>query len=276
MATDVGVLITPFTVQEKKFFFLTIFVSVSMFFLGRHSCRTCSDPVAHWLRTNDLVEAPSGQCQQPMLKFADSVKQVVIHVGTHKKPLVCGERKGCQAIGFETNVDHFSTPVYQDPRLVMVPAAVTHCPGIAVFNVDKITGGNHGQLGPVSAVTAAKSISQKLVPAVTLASILSLIPPHVRISLLKVDARGYDLTVIKSAGKSIERVEEILVDVDLSVGDAFFHDHNGQGRVERYMHRVGFKPVAWTCKENPDLTEADFNQAGNVGCKEAVMLFEKL
>lgn len=46
-----------------------------------------------------------------------------------------------------------------------------------------------------------------------LSHIIDLIPSHLEIELLKIDAQGMDLEVVQSAGSSLQKIKKIIIEV---------------------------------------------------------------
>lgn len=54
---------------------------------------------------------------------------------------------------------------------------------------------------------------------ISLARVIDLIPDHLAIELLKVDAQGFDLEVVKSAGERLHRIDKIIIEAQDETAD---------------------------------------------------------
>jgi len=154
------------------------------------------------------------------LKLGPLVRKVILDVGVHEETQFfrhADESHDLVVIGFEP-IPQLYAIHKKHPRICIVPAAVSVVPpdnpGRISFNVF------NGVDSPMSSLLQLKrsgSLPQKSVMSyyvsiITLEEVLKLLPKHVRIPLVKVDAQGSDLLVVKSASAHISRIERIQVE----------------------------------------------------------------
>jgi len=119
-------------------------------------------------------------------------------------------------------------PACGNNRLVVFPSAVSSEVGYATFHLARnpycgslntVPGGldptllNHPDKDVRDVMKSCwGSLDEgqtKVVPTVTLASIISRIPDHIRIKYMKIDAQGQDFKILMSAGEQISRIEYV-------------------------------------------------------------------
>jgi FkbM family methyltransferase len=180
------------------------------------------------------------------------VKKVWFDVGAHKSAMYTRESLLTQPdlaiIAFEPMYDMWGqlSTAYAHDRLFSIPAAVSDGKGFAKFrraetdmcsslkdadpNVDiwKWPGG--------CSLTARTF----LVPVISLEEIIELIPLET-VEFVKVDAQGSDFDVLKSAGKSLERINSIVVEVQIN--HVLYKDAKTEQEFVDYMGDRGFEVV---------------------------------
>eukprot|EP00658_Telonema_sp_P-2_P047156 TRINITY_DN3571_c0_g2_i1.p1 TRINITY_DN3571_c0_g2~~TRINITY_DN3571_c0_g2_i1.p1 ORF type:complete len:288 (-),score=55.69 TRINITY_DN3571_c0_g2_i1:77-940(-) len=80
---------------------------------------------------------------------------------------------------------------------------------------------------------------RRLVPVVTLAPLLAALPPQVELELLKIDAQGADLMVVKGAGIGLLRAKR--VQMEGAVGRSLYAGGPTRDEVVGVMEAAGFK-----------------------------------
>jgi len=172
-----------------------------------------------------------------------SVKTVIIDVG------VCFQSQfqrqldqddSLLIIGFEPLHAHLGNWMPKKlkvvhPRLVMIPAAVSHLAAAEhggrrtlpfnfflpnlhtpLSSLYELAPGMKERMLKLGGKLGVEKIS---VHAVTLEEILQRLPPHLTVSLLKIDAQGADLSVVLSAGSHLGRIKRIQLECqDLPIG----------------------------------------------------------
>jgi FkbM family methyltransferase len=125
-------------------------------------------------------------------------------------------------MAFEPNPTNLAK-VVPDPRLVVVPVALSNATGFLPFKPWSPTGGSILDLGPGHdsyLPPEARSLSPDRlveVPVLRLSDILLHIGDDVSIEYLKSDAQGADLLVVVGAGDSLRRIRAVTVECqDLS------------------------------------------------------------
>ena len=77
------------------------------------------------------------------------------------------------------------------------------------------------------------------VPVITLADVLECVHPDVRIELIKVDAQGLDLEIVRSAEHHLQRVERIQMEV--AVAAKMYLESEVKSEVAQAMSELGFE-----------------------------------
>lgn len=120
---------------------------------------------------------------------------------------------------FNKKVRDLSVPLgHHDPRGIVLPIAIAPQSGSFPINVSRISGCS--SLLPISATSEGRwhpqcrqKVETRIVPAITLARVLELLPP-LPIHLLKLDVQGLDLDLLKATPLALlGRVESIELEV---------------------------------------------------------------
>eukprot|EP00759_Apiculatamorpha_spiralis_P037262 PhF_6_TR37183/c0_g1_i1/m.54774 len=147
-----------------------------------------------------------GTCR---LCVSRNVTQVVIEIGTNIDPNYAEfaqDNKDFLYMAVEPIPDHYKTMVkvatsgpkgLQPNRFIAVPAVVAPGDGFTVFNLAKSPAcSSMLEMNHKRTIGKCATLDKRLaVPKVTLDSLISLIPRHLPISLLSIDAQGFDLVV---------------------------------------------------------------------------------
>jgi len=133
------------------------------------------------------------------------VTSVVLNIGSNIDPVMPKESTGPCAIGiaFEPIVPHL---IRTHPQIYVVPAAV-----VAVSGGSLVSMYTYNQNGVSSSLSKASTTDQfwnnnknrgdgksKLVPSLTLETILQSIPVHIDIPYIKTDMQGYDFAAVRA------------------------------------------------------------------------------
>mmetsp|Transcript_17764 Transcript_17764/g.41204 ORF Transcript_17764/g.41204 Transcript_17764/m.41204 type:complete len:391 (+) Transcript_17764:191-1363(+) len=205
------------------------------------------------------------------LKLPHTVQRVVIDVGAcfrsqFAEQLEVDERLFVIAFEPLSKTARIDRSSFTHPRLLMIPAAVTDRvrssdpPEWLDFHFFT----NNLQTPMSSLLPLTEGMVDRLfglggdihkvvlqVPGITLKEVLDRIPDSVEIPLLKVDAQGADLSVVRSAGPSIRRVGRIQVECqDLPHGHRLlvYEGAHTKADMVEYMQSHGY--VAERCWYN--------------------------
>jgi hypothetical protein len=90
-----------------------------------------------------------------------------------------------------------------------------------------------------------------------LETILELIPRDLTIELLKVDAQGVDLRVVKSSGKQLNRIQKVIVEAQPAVKAVeLYQDGDNTQDTKSWMSKHGFElQEQYSFVENTDIDE---------------------
>jgi FkbM family methyltransferase len=157
-------------------------------------------------------------------------------------------------IAIEPNIDFYEY-LSKIPRLIPIMAAIFTVEGTRAFY-------EYAATGCSSLLEPNPNIDKKLskydwfdvctkikkttgVSTLRLETILSIIDPSLNIELLKVDAQGVDLDVVKSGGKQLRRIGKIIIETQIDnskKNESNILYKNGNTAVEtlEYMQAEGF------------------------------------
>ena len=92
-------------------------------------------------------------------------------------------------------------------RIIFLPVALAPYEGFSKFY-------GHDKLGTSSLLDSAfETINSTVVPTLKLSQIIELIPDNIEyIEILKIDAEGFDLQILKSGGQYLSRVALVTVE----------------------------------------------------------------
>ena len=139
-------------------------------------------------------------------------KRVVMNVGSNLQPVLPPENDlNTSAIAFEPIV-YCEIPV-KHPRLYVVKAAVSDADGLttmSVYNQDALS--SSLSAAEDSTWNKADRVMQTppvIVPVISMQNVLSSVPPHIDIWLLKTDMQGFDASAIKAGGDMLSRIHYV-------------------------------------------------------------------
>ena len=212
----------------------------------------------HLVLSSPIAKLRDGE--RPVLDIPVRAK-VLIDVGTHRDStflLRLQNDPAAWVIGFEADYLHYAHHVvkHSHPRMIMVNAAVGDSSrGWSTFyrwaymGKDwRFNSGDATQLG--SLLRAAdwgklEAHEEMQVAVVPLRDILILVPD--RVQILKVDAQGADLEVVKSAGDQIERIDRIVIELPYEAHTTTYSDQHDADDAEGYLESIGFhKERCWS------------------------------
>jgi FkbM family methyltransferase len=211
------------------------------------------------------------QNAKPMLEIPDGIKTVWINVGTHTDPLLPPDNdKSVMVIGFEPNLELIRR-ITPHERVYIVPAAVGNFEGVAAFHLSNNDGSSSSLAQFHDHAAKLNSGKSSYVPVVRLDSILQQIPDHIKVDKIKIDAQGFDLEVIKSAGSQLHRFKSIIGEVVVNEDLAYYKDvDNSRKSWLAFMGKNGYKKVAEECN---GVSEEQLKSG--VRCEEGNLEFEK-
>ena len=152
--------------------------------------------------------------------------------------------------------DQFQPLGHHHPRGLVLPIAVAPQNGVLPINVSQLSGcssivpfSSAGHEYKLMGSDACRSVAEtRLVPSITLAKLLRLMPPLLPIHMLKLDAQGVDFALIKSTPPVLlERVRSLHLEAindETRNGRPCPTLYDGQPRiseVKAYLHSIGFK-----------------------------------
>ena len=80
-----------------------------------------------------------------------------------------------------------------------------------------------------------------LVSIISLSDVLSRLPPDVRVPMLKVDAEGFDVDVIGSAGEALRRVDRFIVELVGDITDGDGNPFRSREAADEVAEQLGFQ-----------------------------------
>ncbi|CAF1202178.1 unnamed protein product [Adineta steineri] len=187
---------------------------------------------------------------QGYIPMEDTIKRVWIDVGSHSDSFAGGdhiyssvywphrtmkslrdefnESSDLMAIAIDPNA-RFHESLSKIPRLIPIIAAIYTIEGTQLFYEYALDGCSsllepNAKLDPNYYVDNWQIGCHQVkrmtgVSTIPLEKILSIIHPRLDIQLLKIDAQGVDLDVVKSCGKQLQRVEKIIIEIQKVVAN---------------------------------------------------------
>lgn len=152
------------------------------------------------------------------------------------------------SIAIDANKEYL-VPLAALPRTIPVHAAITGEEGTVVFRHYEAPGassvlppGDQAKGSPGIPDICVHVVSEERVPSHRLETILDRIPKSVRVEFVKVDAQGIDLDVVKSAGRSLKRIEKVMIEVQKTSekNPEFYKGQNGYDEAVSWMTANGF------------------------------------
>ncbi|CAE7331595.1 unnamed protein product [Symbiodinium sp. CCMP2456] len=189
----------------------------------------------------------------PLLDLPERAK-ILIDVGTHRESTFLTRLHHdptAWVIAFEPDYLHYSHHVakHAHPRMILINAAVGDSTrGWASFYRWSYEGvgwhfnsGDQTQLGSLLQAPGPgmKAREEMKVAVVSLSDVLSFLPG--RVEILKVDAQGADLEVVKSAGDQLARVDRIVMELPYEVAHMTYADQTTEGDTETFLEQAGFR-----------------------------------
>lgn len=149
------------------------------------------------------------------IELPDSCSKVMINVGTNKSPIDEAE-DSCRILidPLPSITDDLQKRFDGDDKVKVYQTAISDFSGTAPFHVYQ-DGGDASSLSPPKAVhngwfTGNNDKGTIEVPVNTMKDLIDAIPKDKEISILKTDMQGNDLKGIKSAGDSLDRVQQVM------------------------------------------------------------------
>jgi FkbM family methyltransferase len=138
-----------------------------------------------------------------------TTKKIVINVGSNLDPIMPPESFGpcALAIAIEPIVG-CQIPLHR--QLSVIHAAVSDQPGVQSMRIYNANGLSSSLAKPSVGQSWNENKSRgdgtlRLVPVITLTSVIHAIPESVEIALIKTDMQGFDFTAIKEAGEALKK-----------------------------------------------------------------------
>ena len=193
------------------------------------------------------------------LVIPPNTKKIMIDVGTsvdwgNSIKYLNENPKDSIVIGVEPNIDswllvkglHFfnyrnhieALPKYTKDlgeKIFFLPVALAPYEGFAKFY-------GHDKLGTSSLLDSAfETTNATVVPTITLAQIIDLIPDNIKfVEILKIDAEGFDLQILKSGGKNLSKVAIVTVEC---VNGHLFKEGYKSNEIYSFMKNNNFKII---------------------------------
>ncbi|KAL1520312.1 hypothetical protein AB1Y20_021903 [Prymnesium parvum] len=195
-----------------------------------------------------LLRARGGGAAPLLDQLPSGVTSVLINIGSSLNPVLPPpENRSVISIAFDPIV---ASEIRSKPRLYVVPAAVSEEGGLATMGVYNADGGSSSLLKP--AMTAEWNVGfegalppTKIVPVLSMQSVLEAIPPRLLLWLLKTDMQGKDFSAVASVGSLIRRVPYIMSEVWLENLHTYEGASNDYCRDWLpYMLKMGYRPKA--------------------------------
>jgi FkbM family methyltransferase len=181
------------------------------------------------------------------LEIPEGIKTIFINVGTHLDPVLPPADKSVMVLGFEPNLGLLNAVPARE-RLHMIPAAVGNFNGLAAFHLSSNGGASSSIAKFQDRVSYLDSKGIAYVPVVRLENILMAIDPKIKVTHIKIDAQGYDLEVIKSAGSQLHRFEDIFAEVVINDDLAYYKDvDNSRRSWMAFMEQNGYELAYEDC-----------------------------
>ena len=254
-------------------------------------------PIAHpWTSTRDGLYLMVPQRVLPLdarsqlVEFPPNQNRLWIEVGVYKISDFWAvfqehprETQSLAVWGIEPNsrfvMDH---PVHS--AFTLFNAAASDHNGASELRLWSPTGASLLPLGPAHARYLAPGdasrANSQAVATIRLDSLLCLVPPHVAIEYIKVDAQGSDLAVLRGAGDQLLRVRAVTAECqDLDRGEndprRFYEGACRVADLRAYMRTWGFTEQECVL-QNADIAEYNCHFARNARVLRNVRaLFEK-
>ena len=160
--------------------------------------------------------------ETPKLSLSPSTKDVIINIGSNIDPIMPPEDMGPCA--HTIAVEPIVSCEFSHQQLSVIPAAVADQAGVMTMNVLNKKHSVSSSLAEVKANDwRLKGGTRKIVPVITLTSLLDSIPSTVNIAMMMTDIQGYDFRTVKAGAKAVkERVTHLVTEV--SKEDKYSYD----------------------------------------------------
>jgi FkbM family methyltransferase len=180
-----------------------------------------------------------------------SIKGTWIDVGAHYGEVTlpyANQNPALRIFAFEPNLRAAAALIGRAPNLIVVPMAVAETDGQAEFNINSMDAASsllpmseearEGWIGGAS----LRVESTVYVPTIRLDTFLNVLQiPSV--DLLKIDAQGMDLAVIRSTGDRLRDIVKITLEVDVSQ-KLLYRGAPSKSEVLDFLTSAGFILVA--------------------------------
>lgn len=179
-----------------------------------------------------------------------SIKGVWIDVGAHRgesslNKALCNSN--LRVYAFEPNLHAAASILGQASNYIVLPMAVAETDGFAEFHINRLD--DASSLLPIdedsrrSWVGGDKLQVEKTitVPTIRLDTFMDLFEVQ-KVGLLKVDAQGADLAVLRSAGSRLRDVEKIVMEVQVSPQPLYSGSHSKNEAIT-FLQQAGFELV---------------------------------
>ena len=240
----------------------------------RRGARAVAAMAQPFLLENGHLSVPLHILQMPggRLPVPNRTKEILVEIGTNSfdtwDTQVLPRRPGAFLVSFEPLVDKwalmlsrnarsrvFSPLGWHNPRGVILPFAVSDRAGIVPFHVSPRDGcsslrrpqtpkrGGWKSNGFVRNA-CAKTVETRMVPAITLRTVLEEWLRGWRVSRLKIDAQGSDLSVLAAAGASVLRgVDAVSMETLHDDCDGIYEGQPNCTTIVLGMAALGFQPT---------------------------------
>lgn len=175
-------------------------------------------------------------------------KRIWIDVGAHECETTLPylhEFEDLILIAFEPLPDKWQKLYNKHPRLIALPFAIAPDEGIVKFyRTENNVSSSLLEINPEGFERwrnkrGLEVIEVLNVPTMRLETLLNLIPLDYYIEFLKVDARGYDLEVVRSAGRHLHRIEKVKMEVAVTPVQ-LYKNAKTKDEVVSFMEKNGF------------------------------------
>ena len=147
-----------------------------------------------------------------VLALAENVTRAIINIGSNLKPLLPPDDERVASIAFEPIV-HAQIPPH--PRLYVVPAAVSDVAGLSMMGVFNKDGESSSLSQPAQSARWNRGKHrqpERIVPLVSMSTVLSSVPERIQIWLLMTDMQGQDFRALRSASPTLRRVHYLITE----------------------------------------------------------------
>lgn len=218
-------------------------------------------------RVNDVQLAPASKADAAscvvsspkQLEFPEHINRLIINVGSYRDPPMPPDEH--TAVLAVEPLLHTANLIPKAKDLFILTSAVSNFSGLAQFHV--YNGGASSSLSRVTDPDSKPWAQQQVnvesqvlregdtpffvVPVITMHQLLSAIPESVKISYLKIDLQGWDLTAAMSAGELLRRAKKVQAEVYCSGYESYEGVNNRAEDWEKHMKQLNFELVEGGC-----------------------------